>query len=198
MAATGIERPWVSNAVDRGRFVARCTLAATLSYFFAASVHLPHPVWAPMSALIVSQESLKETRNSVLGRFVGTLLGLVVALAVNQLGILIGTSPTLQIAVAVAICATCAKERPSIRVCLWTAPLLLATTTAATPPEATALFRGCEVVIGAAVGGVLHFAEERLLVRVISALAACSGNARDAPADRCHRKAFGSDRAPRI
>jgi len=41
-------------------YVIRCSGAATLSYLLAGLLKLPHPVWACMSSLIVSQESLVE------------------------------------------------------------------------------------------------------------------------------------------
>lgn len=211
MVQTGA-RHFASIAVEHGRFVVRCATAATAAYFLASSVDLPHPVWAPISALIVSQESLNATRTSVLGRFIGTLVGVLVALLVNRLGALIGLSLTPQMAIAVALCALCAKERPAIRVCLWTAPLVLATTTPSAPAEVTAFFRGCEVLTGATVGGLIHFAEERLLAPIVrrkvedrragsvegnigrrgeAILCASNGDGRSRPAPaakpRCHR-----------
>jgi hypothetical protein len=45
-------------------FVVRCSGAATLAYLAATLVSLPHPVWATMSALVVSQEKLHDTQGS--------------------------------------------------------------------------------------------------------------------------------------
>lgn len=163
-------RSHLAIAVEHGRFVLRCAVAASLAYLFASWVGLLHAVWAPISALIVSQESLSATQSSVLGRFVGTLIGVLVALLVHRLGELAEISLTPQIAIAVAICAICAKERPSIRVCLWTVPLVLVTPTPSASAEVTAFFRGCEVVIGATIGSLIHLFEERLLVPFVRRL----------------------------
>jgi hypothetical protein len=61
-------------------FVARCSGAATVAYELALSLGLPGAHWAAMSALIVSQERLQETRSSLMGRVLGTLLGIVVTI----------------------------------------------------------------------------------------------------------------------
>jgi hypothetical protein len=62
-------------------FVARCSGAATLAYLSATWVGLPNSVWAAMSALIVSQEQLSETRSSLAARIFGTLIGTSAAIA---------------------------------------------------------------------------------------------------------------------
>ncbi|WP_107341360.1 FUSC family protein [Agrobacterium pusense] len=64
-------------------FVLRCSAAATLSYALASSCGLVHPVWASISGIIVSQDTLDQTKSAVLWRFVGTLVRIVVAVAVN-------------------------------------------------------------------------------------------------------------------
>src|SRR4030088_684490 len=63
-------------AADRSRFVIRCATAASLAYELARLVGLQHPVWAPISALIVSQESVAATPDSIHGRLVGRFIGL--------------------------------------------------------------------------------------------------------------------------
>jgi uncharacterized membrane protein YccC len=59
----------------RIRFVVRCALVASLAYVVAEHIGLPQPVWAPISALVVTQESVTATLSSIHGRFFGTLLG---------------------------------------------------------------------------------------------------------------------------
>jgi Fusaric acid resistance protein family len=59
--------------LDRGRFVARCAIAASLAEVIAAHVGLSHPVWAPISALVVTQESVAETLAAGCGRIVGSV-----------------------------------------------------------------------------------------------------------------------------
>lgn len=153
---------WLRTFLDFGRFALRCSLSAVLSYLVALQFGLPYPVWAPMSALIVSQEDLKTTRHAVIGRILGTALGVAVALLVVALGNRIELSEMGQLAAGVGLCALCAKGRPAMRVSLWTCPLVLLTQTPSLSTEMTGLFRGSEVIIGAIVGGFAHFAEDCL------------------------------------
>jgi hypothetical protein len=71
----------------------------------------------------------------------------------SRLGI--GTAP--QIAAAVGLCAFFAKGRPSIRVCLWTCPVVLLTASPGLSVEHAGLMRGSEVILGAIVGGMTHW-----------------------------------------
>lgn len=144
---------------ELSRFVIRCALAASLAYGVATGVGLPQPVWAPMSALVVSQERVSATLASIYGRFIGTLIGVAVALLVSWVSGLVGLPVAIQIAIAVALCAVVAMGRPAIRVCLWTCPLVLITAPSGPAPDIVALFRGSEVVLGAVVGGLTHILE---------------------------------------
>lgn len=150
------------RAADRSCFVIRCAAAASLAYELARLVGLQHPVWAPVSALIVSQESVAATLDSIQGRFAGTFIGLVIALLVNAVGRWLGIPLVLQIGAAVAICASATAGRPAIRVCLWTCPLILVTAVSGPAPALVAAFRATEVLLGAVVGGVTHVLEERI------------------------------------
>jgi uncharacterized membrane protein YgaE (UPF0421/DUF939 family) len=171
----GIDLPSLAEAlrscrqhpVDSGRFVARCVVAASVAEVIAVHIGLPHPVWAPISALVVTQESVAATLSSALGRLVGTVLGVTVALIVNRLGTAAHISFVPQLALAVAICALCASGRPAIRVCMWTCPLVLVTATPGASAEVTALFRGSEVLLGASVGGLTHLFEQRALLPLV-------------------------------
>ena len=69
-----------------------------------------------------------------------------------------------QIALSVAICAACTGGYPKVSVCLWTCPLVLITATPIGSEEMTALVRGSEVVLGAAIGGFVHICEERAVL----------------------------------
>lgn len=151
------------RAFDMVSFVIRCAGSATLAYLLALVLQLPHPVWASMSALIVSQENIHATRDSMSGRIIGTLLGALIALIVHRSGLWLNVPLAWQLALAVGICAVIAKGRPTIRVCLWTAPLVLLTSSADVTPELTALFRTGEVLLGVLIGGGLHFAEASLM-----------------------------------
>jgi uncharacterized membrane protein YccC len=156
--------------VEHSRFICRCAVAGSLAYIVADYIGLHHAVWAPISALAVSQENITATLSSAGGRFVGTLLGAVVALFVHWLGELVNAPLVLQIAAAVAICATYAVGRPALRVCLWTCPLVLVTAPSAGGPDIIAVLRSSEVILGAIVGGFVHLGEAQttnLLKRLI-------------------------------
>lgn len=145
-------------------FAVRCSAAATLAYFLSSFVGLSFPVWAAMSALIVSQEHLHETRRSLIGRILGTVLGVSIALAVNFLNSIgAGFGMTLEMAISVGICALIAYGHPSLRVSMWTTPIVLLTTTPGVPIFTTGFYRGSEVILGSLVGGLCHALAARIL-----------------------------------
>ncbi len=129
-------------------FAGRCAVSGAGAYLLAAGIGLPHPVWASVSSLIVSQESLDATRHSVIGRVIGTIAGAIVAILVCELGHRIGLG-------------TAVIDRPSIRVSLWTCPVVLLTITPGLSVEHAGLMRSCEVIIGAFTGGLLHWSISR-------------------------------------
>jgi uncharacterized membrane protein YccC len=149
-------------AFEPSRFVLRCSLAASLTYELAAFVGLQHPVWAPVEALVVSQETMTETLDSIRERLLGTLIGVAVALFVGVLGSAIGLPLILQIAMSVAACAAATSIRPTIRVCLWTCPLLLVAATSPGTPELVGLIRVSQVLLGAMVGGMMHVVDQKV------------------------------------
>jgi uncharacterized membrane protein YgaE (UPF0421/DUF939 family) len=169
-ADTPGDRAEAGAAVERGRFALRCAAAAVLAYVAAGYAGLPHPVWAPMSALIVSQERVGATLVSVAGRVLGTLIGVAVALVVHWVGHACAVPTVLQIAIAVALCALCASDHPAIRVSLWTCPLVLIAASPEDTAASTALFRGSEVMLGAVVGGLVHLCEERVATPLLRSL----------------------------
>lgn len=142
-------------------FVIRCALAAALADCMARVLGMDHTVWASMSALIVSHEKLSSTRAQVLGRVSGTVIGALVALLVQLLGKDLNTD--VQIAIAVGICALIASGRPTLRVCLWTCPLVLLTVGHNESAVMTAVSRSAEVLLGAVIGGLMHYLEAALL-----------------------------------
>lgn len=142
-------------------FVLRCALSAALACWASDALGLSHTVWASMSALIVSHEKISSTRAQVSGRIAGTVIGAFVALLVHRLGM--GLPVTSQLAIAVGICALIASGRPTLRVCLWTCPLVLLTASPAESPEIAALSRTAEVLLGAVIGGAMHYLEAALL-----------------------------------
>src|SRR5215472_6538092 len=69
-------RRWIDKRLRPAvAFVARCAGAATCAYFVADRIGLPHPLWATISALMVPQEKLAETNNSLWAIFSERLLG---------------------------------------------------------------------------------------------------------------------------
>lgn len=149
-------------------FMLRCAGSAAAAYLLASAVGLMHPVWAPMSALIVSQERLMDTWASLSGRVVGTLMGLVAAVAVDLLAEPLGLPMAAQIAIAVALCASVARRRPMLRVSMWTGPIVLLTPAIDHAVADVALFRGAEVILGSVVGVALHWASDRLLALLLA------------------------------
>ena len=132
-------------------FVARCSGAASVAYKAAMALGFPEAVWAVMSALIVSQERLHETRSSLTGRILGTLLGIVVTSLVNSAASQ-GPRPipiSTQMAAAVALAAIAARLFPILRAAMWTCPVIFLTTPPATPIFVVAVHRGTEVMLGA-------------------------------------------------
>jgi uncharacterized membrane protein YccC len=146
-------------------FVLRCSGAATLSFVLAGAVALPHPVWAAMSGIIVGQEKLGDTRQANIGRFFCTLLGVAIAVAVGILGGWLGANIVTEMAIAVALAAVVARRHPSLRVCMWTCPIVFLTVTPGTPLWEAGLFRGAEVLLGGSIGAVLHLLAELVIER---------------------------------
>lgn len=143
-------------------FVLRCAGSASLAYLLASAAGLLHPLWAPMSALIVSQERLMDTWTSLSGRVVGTCMGLLAAVAVDALLAPWGVPMAAQISLAVALCAPVARRRPMLRVSMWTGPIVLLTPAAGDAVYGVAWVRGAEVILGSVVGVALHWASDRL------------------------------------
>ncbi|MGL4968169.1 MAG: FUSC family protein [Inquilinus sp.] len=155
--------PKVSKSTRVIAFVGRCSGAATVAYELALSLGLPESLWAAMSALIVSQEHLHETRSSLTGRILGTLVGMAVTISVSEVASRVAAPTAVQIAVAVAISALVAGEFPRLRVAMWTCPIILLTAQPSVPVVMAALHRGGEVMLGALVGWAFHWAAEFLV-----------------------------------
>jgi hypothetical protein len=142
-------------------FVARCSGAATFAYFVADRIGLPHPLWTTISALMVPQEKLADTNDSFRGYTFGTLVGIgaggMASVAASRFAI----DMAGQIALSVGLCAILARAWPSMRVCMWTGPIVLLTAEAALPVAHAALYRGFEALLGAFVGAAFHWGAEK-------------------------------------
>ena len=88
------------KSVCLAAFIVRCSGAATGAWALALSVGLAQPVWAAISALVVSQEQLRETRCSLRGRILGTLVGIAVTVPVSELASFLAAPLAAQLAVA--------------------------------------------------------------------------------------------------
>jgi uncharacterized membrane protein YgaE (UPF0421/DUF939 family) len=158
------------KAVDLAAYVVGCTAAAAIAYFLAGAVGLQHPLWACIFALIASQGSLETALPAMAGRVIGTIIGVVVAIVVNEATRRLALDMATQMLIDVAICAVFAWGRPAIVVCLWTPPIILISAAPGESIAAVGFARGCEVVVGVIVGGLVHMAAEK-----VSALARARG-----------------------
>jgi uncharacterized membrane protein YccC len=143
-------------------FIVRCAGVATVAYELATWLGLSHALWAAMSALIVSQEHLHETRSSFQGRILGTLLGIGVAVMVGEAAARISAPVGFQIALAVGICALIAHDFPKLRVAMWTCSVVLLSAHPSAPVLIAAFHRGCDVILGGVTGWAFHWAAERV------------------------------------
>jgi uncharacterized membrane protein YccC len=143
-------------------FVVRCSAAATCAYLLARAVGLPHPVWAAMSGIIVSQENLTQTHSATVGRLFGTVIGVVIAVTVGHLLTPLHAGVAVQMAVAVALAAVVARRYPIVRVCMWTCPIVFLSDQA-TSLLKVGLNRGAEVLLGGLIGAALHWISEKAI-----------------------------------
>ncbi|WP_155935067.1 FUSC family protein [Methylobacterium sp. 10] len=150
-------------SVQSALFVLRCTVTAILAYLGAAALDLGHPVWAVVSGLVVSQDGIRETRNTFLWRAAGTLIGAVLAVVCARLLVFQPDRPLPAMATAVAVTATIARQWPALRVAMWTAALILLTASTDHSIVHTAVQRTSEVLLGGAMGAVVHLVLGRIV-----------------------------------
>lgn len=150
------------KAVELVAFVACCTAAAASAFFLASAVGLAHPLWACIFALIASQGSLATAWPAMGGRVIGTMIGVFVAIAVNLAGSRLALDSASQMILDVAICAVIVWGRPAIQICLWTPPIILVTAAPGESIITVGFARGCEVILGIIIGGLLSIAAEKL------------------------------------
>jgi uncharacterized membrane protein YccC len=154
---------WLRASLPRHRthlaLSLRVALAAVLALVAAQLVGLPLPLWAVLTAVIVTQmsvgRSLKATADYLLGTLGGAIYGGIVAVAIPH------TSELALLAVlivAVAPLALFAAVRPNMNVVPITAiiVLLLPAVMHGTPVE-SAVYRVLEVTLGAVIGLLVSF-----------------------------------------
>jgi uncharacterized membrane protein YccC len=164
-------------------FVVRCSGAASVAFQAATTLGLPESVWAVMSALIVSQERLHETRSSFAGRVLGTLLGIALTSLVSAAASRVPVSIPAQMAAAIALAAVVAWMFPLLRAAMWTCPVIFLTVEPSKPMFMIAVHRGAEVILGAVVGWVFHWGTEA----VVDAISSASQSLHD-QRERCDRE----------
>ena len=165
-AVSHTRSPVASKRTRALAYVVRCSGSATVAYELTSLLGLPEGLWAAMSALIVSQEQLHETRSALTGRILGTLVGMAVTIAVSEVTARVAAPTAVQMGLAVGIAALVAREFPKMRVVMWTCPIILLTTQPSGSIFITALRRGGEVILGALVGWVFHWAAETVVDRL--------------------------------
>jgi len=158
-----------SGALRSVAFVLRCTAAAVVAAGLAEGLGLGHPVWACVSALVVSQDRIGDTHRALGWRVAATLIGLVVALFSAM--VVPAGSAELRLAVAVGIAASITRWRPETRVCMWTAVIVLTTVPTGGTVLQTGWDRAQEVLLGALVGAILHQVAEWVILRLERRLA---------------------------
>lgn len=150
-----------AERVKATAFVLRCAGAAVLALMIASWLGLDHPVWATVSALVVSQDRLGDTRRTLGWRLVATAVGIGVAVAVGSA--LAKAGPGVMLGMVVALCAALTRWRPELRLSMWTAAIVLLTVTPGQTIAHAGLARGIEVLIGGLVGAALHQLAEMLV-----------------------------------
>jgi uncharacterized membrane protein YccC len=137
----------------------RVTIAALVALALAQILQLPLPLWAVLTAVIVTQMSVGRSLKATLDYLVGTLGGAVYG---GAIGVLIPHSSEVALlavlALAVAPLALLAAVNPRFSVAPITAIIvLLIPTITDTSPIASALDRVLEVALGGITGLVVSF-----------------------------------------
>ena len=162
---TGIEKLWTGlGALVRRRraqlaLSIRATIAALVAFVIAQVLHLPLPLWAVLTAVIVTQMSVGRSLKATFDYLVGTLGGAVYGAAI---GVLIPHSNEIALfaalALAVAPLAFVAAVNPRFSVAPITAIIvLLVPTFTNAGPLASAFDRIIEVALGGTIGFVVSF-----------------------------------------
>jgi uncharacterized membrane protein YccC len=137
----------------------RVTISALVALALAQSLHLPLPLWAVLTAVIVTQMSIGRSLKATLDYLVGTLGGAVYG---GAIGVFVPHSSEIALfaalALAVAPLALVAAIKPRFSVAPITAiiVLLIPTMTNASP-VASAIDRITEVALGGVTGLIVSF-----------------------------------------
>ena len=153
-SAALLRRHWVQLALS-----IRVTIAALAAFALAKLVHLPLPLWAVLTAVIVTQMSVGRSLMATFDYLVGTLGG---AIYGGAIGVFIPHAGEIALfgvlALAVAPLALIAAINPRFSVAPITAIIvLLIPTMTHTSPFVSALDRVIEVALGGITGLVVSF-----------------------------------------
>src|SRR5438445_3945340 len=137
----------------------RVTVAATAAYVIATALHLMLPLWAVLTALIVTQmsvgRSLKATRDYMFGTVGGAMYGAAITVLIPHSG---EAGLLALLVLAIAPLAFIAAINPSLNAATVTAVIvLLVPTMNHADPLASAVDRVLEVMVGAVCGLLASF-----------------------------------------
>ena len=150
---------WLSRHSVQLSLTLRVTVAAVASLAIAQLLQLPLPLWAVLTAVIVSQVSVGRSLKATIDYMIGTLAGVIYGGAVAVL-VPHSTEPALLavLAIAVAPLALIAALKPSMAVAPITAIIvLLVPTITHTSAAASAFDRVLEVGVGGLTGFIVSF-----------------------------------------
>ena len=144
---TGLRQPQVL------RHAARMTIAALLAFVAAWVFALPEGYWAVISAVVVMQSNIGGTMGAILDRVMATLVGALTGAACASLRENAFVQEVLVLTLAVGPMALLAALRPSFRLAVMTAVIVLV---GASPGGGltTAFHRVAEIVLGCVIGAL--------------------------------------------
>jgi len=152
-------RAWVSRHKARLGLFFRVTASALIAYALADWLHLRLPLWAVLTAIILTQMSVGRSLKATIDYLVGTIGG---AIYGGVVGVLVGHDSEVALLAGLALAVGPLALIAAIRQNLTAAPitaaivLLVPTITHATP-LASAADRVLEVALGAVVGLAVSF-----------------------------------------
>jgi uncharacterized membrane protein YccC len=152
----GWRRSPATGAADRLLFALRCTLAACISYAIADRLWPQLPLWAPVSALVVSQHEWRQTEKFVSGLPLGTFVGAAIAVLGAMIGHGLGMPLLGQVGLAVAVSAALSMNWTSARAALWMSLIgvWLIDRVPGQMVTSAGLMMAEEVVLGSIIGGL--------------------------------------------
>jgi uncharacterized membrane protein YccC len=153
-------RAWIARHRARFGLFFRVTASALIAYALAEWLHMRLPLWAVLTAIILTQMSVGRSLKATIDYLMGTVGG---AIYGGLVGVLVGHDSEVALLAGLALAVGPLALIAAIRQSLTAAPitaaivLLVPTITHATP-IASAVDRVLEVALGAVVGLAVSFA----------------------------------------